>query len=93
MVRLMLLWLPILLSSAFVFVVSALIHMVLPWHKSDYRKLPEEDRVMDALRPFSISPGEYMMPMPASMKARSWSERLGQLCAQVRGWETAAPPS
>jgi hypothetical protein len=29
------LWLPILLSAVIVFVVSSLIHMVPPWHKSD----------------------------------------------------------
>ena len=44
------LWLPILLSAVFVFMASSLIHMVLPWHKSDYPKLPNEQEVMDALR-------------------------------------------
>jgi len=42
--------LPILLSAVIVFVASSILHMVLPYHKSDYRKLPEEDRVLDALR-------------------------------------------
>ncbi len=44
------LWLPILLSAVIVFVASSVIHMATPWHKSDYPKLPNEDRVMDALR-------------------------------------------
>jgi hypothetical protein len=60
------LWLPILLSSVLVFVVSSIIHMASPWHKSDYPKVPDEDRVMDALRPFGIPPGDYMMPRPSS---------------------------
>src|SRR6266568_880162 len=60
------LWLPIVLSAVLVFVVSSLIHMVTPWHKSDYPRLPNEDRVMDALRPLAIPPGDYMMPRPAS---------------------------
>ncbi len=68
MTTLDMLWLPILLSSVFVFVVSSVIHMVLPWHKGDYRKVPNEDKVMDALRPFAIPPGDYMMPRAASMK-------------------------
>jgi len=34
------LWLPILLSSVFVFLVSSLIHMATPWHKGEYPKLP-----------------------------------------------------
>ena len=60
------LWLPILLSAVLVFVVSSIIHMASPWHKSDYPKLPNEERVMDALRPLAIPPGDYMMPRPSS---------------------------
>lgn len=60
--------LPILLSAVFVFIVSSVIHMMLPWHKSDYAKMPNEDKVMDALRPFSIPPGDYMLPRPESMQ-------------------------
>ncbi len=61
------LWLPILLSSVIVFVVSSIIHMASPWHKSDYPRLQNEDKVMDALRPLNIPPGEYMMPRPSGM--------------------------
>ena len=64
MVSLMSLWLPILLSAVFVFVASSVIHMVLPYHHSDYRKLPGEDETMDALRRLNIPPGDYMMPRP-----------------------------
>lgn len=60
------LWLPILLSSVVVFLVSSAIHMATPWHKSDYGKVPNEDRVTAALRPFAIPPGDYMVPRPAS---------------------------
>jgi hypothetical protein len=56
------LWLPILVSAVLVFVASAVIHMAPLWHKSDYPKVPHEDRVMDALRPFAIPPGDYMLP-------------------------------
>jgi len=62
------LWLPILVSAVFVFVASSVIHMALPWHKGDCRGLPNEDEVMDALRPFSLTPGDYMIPRPGSMK-------------------------
>jgi hypothetical protein len=60
------LWLPILLSSAIVFVVSSLIHMASPWHKGDYPKVPNEDKLRDALRPLAIPPGDYMVPRPSS---------------------------
>jgi hypothetical protein len=61
------LWLPILLSSVFVFIVSSIIHMASPWHKTDYPKMPNEEAVMDALRPLAIPPGDYFFPKPASM--------------------------
>lgn len=68
MVEVQALWLPILLSAVFVFALSSVIHMFTPWHKGDYPKIPNEDRVMDALRPLSIPPGDYMFPRPASMQ-------------------------
>jgi len=66
MVSLGALWLPILVAAALVFVASSLIHMVLPYHRSDYGKVVAEDQVMDALRPFAIAPGDYMVPCPTS---------------------------
>lgn len=67
MVYLDALWLPILISAVFVFVASSVLHMALPWHKSDYRKLPSEDEVMESLRGYAIPPGDYMVPRPSSM--------------------------
>lgn len=63
MVPLTALWLPILLSAVLVFIASSLIHMAIPIHKNDYRKLPDEDRVLDALRTTGITPGRgYIFP-------------------------------
>lgn len=66
------LWLPIVLSAVAVFVVSSLVHMLLDmvvgWHKHDFRPLPNQDAVMDALRPFGIAPGDYVLPRPGDMK-------------------------
>lgn len=50
MVSLTSLWLPILVSAVIVFVASSIIHMVLPYHRSDMRKLAQEDEVLAALR-------------------------------------------
>jgi hypothetical protein len=61
------LWLPILASAVLVFVVSCVIHMFTPWHKGDYRKIPDQDKVMDLLRPLNIPPGDYMVPRCDSM--------------------------
>ena len=57
MVYLTQLWLPIVISAVIVFVASSILHMVLPFHKSDYRKLPDEEKVMDALRAAGVTPG------------------------------------
>lgn len=62
------LWLPVVLSAVFVFVLSSVIHMALPWHKNDYPALANEGQVLDALRPLAIAPGDYMMPRPTSTK-------------------------
>ncbi len=61
------LWLPILLSAVFVFIVSSIIHMVIGYHAGDYKKLPNEDAVMSSLRDQGIAPGDYVMPKPSSM--------------------------
>jgi hypothetical protein len=68
MVSLSALWLPVLLSAVIVFVASSIIHMVLSYHKNDVKKVPREEDVMGALRPFNLPPGDYAMPRPASMK-------------------------
>ncbi len=73
------LWLPILISAVITFFASWLVHMVLPYHRSDFRRLPEEDKVMDALRAFDLKPGEYMMPCgtgPESMKDPAFLEKF-----------------
>jgi hypothetical protein len=57
------LWLPILLSAVFVFLLSAVIHMALPWHKNDFKQMPDEDKIRAALRPFNVPPGDYMLPL------------------------------
>jgi len=66
-----LLWLPILLSSVIVFIASSIIHMGPFWHKSDYPKVPNEDKLMDAVRPLAIPPGDYMVPRPSPAEMRS----------------------
>ncbi len=62
------LWLPILLSTVFVFIASSIIHMGPFWHRGDYPRLPNEDAVTSALRPLAIPPGDYLMPRALDMK-------------------------
>ncbi len=75
------LWMPILVSAVAVFIVSSIMHMVLPWHRDEYPPLPDEDGVMDALRPMKIPPGDYMVPRAGSMKdyaSPAFAEKLAQ---------------
>ena len=51
--------LPILVSAVVVFVASSVIHMVLGYHKSDVKKVPDEDAAQDAFRRLGIAPGDY----------------------------------
>jgi len=66
MVPVMSLWLPILISTVLVFFASSFLHMVLPWHRKDFGKLPDEDAVTEALRKSGVGRGEYMFPCPSS---------------------------
>jgi hypothetical protein len=67
MVPLASLWIPILVSAVLVFVVSSVIHMLLPVHKNDFRKLPKEDEALEAMGKLGIEPGDYMFPLCSSM--------------------------
>ena len=62
------LWLPIVLAAVLVFVASSLIHMVLKYHASDYRALPNEDAVRAAIRAANLPPGQYFFPHVGDMK-------------------------
>jgi len=70
---------PIILSAVIVFVASSIIHMALPWHKSDYPKVPNEERVRDALRPLAIPPGDYMIPRASSMQDMKSPEFIAKM--------------
>jgi hypothetical protein len=96
MVPIMSLWIPILLSAVAVFVASSLIHMVLPYHKSDYAKLESEDEVMEALRKAKVTSGDYMFPRPASpsaMKEPAFLEKLKRGPAGLMTIRTNASPN
>ena len=70
------LWLPILLAAVLVFLASWLIHMLLPYHRTDVAKLPDEEPARDVLRP--VPPGDYVIPhagSPSAMGSPEWIEK------------------
>ncbi len=71
--------LPIVLSAIVVFVVSSILHMVLTYHRNDYKRVPDENAVMDALRPFNLPPGDYLVPAagsPAAMRSEDFKAKV-----------------
>jgi hypothetical protein len=70
---------PIVVSAVVVFFASFVTHTLLSYHWSDYRKLPAEDDVMDALRRFNLPTGDFMVPNPQStahMKSKEFQEKV-----------------
>jgi len=80
MVSLAALWLPILISAVIVFVASSIMHTVLPYHRSDYHQLPDEDKVLAALRAAGPKRGFYTLPYctPKEMKSPAMVEKYKQ---------------
>jgi len=79
MVSVLSLWLPILLSAVAVFLASSVIHMVLSYHRTDFRGVPDENSALAAMRSLGLEPGDYMMPYPASeagMKDPAFMEKM-----------------
>jgi hypothetical protein len=96
MVPLLSLWLPILVSAVIVFVASFLMHMVLPYHWSDHRRLPKEDEAMEALRRLGLPPGDYAVPnagSPKGMKTPEFAEKLKKGPVMFATVLPSGPPS
>ena len=79
MVPIAALWIPILLSAVIVFVVSSIIHMMLPYHRTDFGRIPDEDKVMEGLRKFNVPPGDYLMPCAGSPKEMGTPEFIEKM--------------
>lgn len=56
------LWMPIVLGTLVAWIASALIHMALKYHDSDYQKLANEDEVRAAIKAGSPSLGVHSYP-------------------------------
>ena len=80
MVSLAALWLPIVLSSVFVFIASSMMHTVLKYHQSDCHKLSDEASFLAALRANNPTPGLYIFPFsaPKDMKSPEMVEKYKQ---------------
>jgi hypothetical protein len=80
MVALASLWLPIVVSAVAVFVLSSIVWMVLPYHKTDWKGVANEPAFLEALRAQKLAGGMYMFPFcaPADMKKPEVKARFEQ---------------
>lgn len=80
MVPLSALWVPIVLSAVIVFIASSIMHVVLPYHRGDYKKVPDEDKALSALRAAGLTRGLYVFPFcqPKEMKSPAMAEKYRQ---------------
>jgi hypothetical protein len=90
-VSILALWLPIVVSAVLVFVVSSLVHMVFTYHRSDYRKLPNEAATLGALRGAGLAPGSYHFPHAPSMKEAGSPEMIAKFKEGPVGILTVIP--
>lgn len=96
MVSLMSLVVPMLVSAVVVFIASAILHMVIPFHKNDYRKVPREDEFLTAMRQFDLPPGDYVVPHaegPAAMKDPAFVEKRAKGPTIIMTLTPGATPS
>jgi hypothetical protein len=74
------LWMPIVLSAVVLFFASFVAWTVLPHHESDFRKAPNEEKLMATVRELNLPPGSYMFPWCShqEMKNPAMQERYKQ---------------
>jgi hypothetical protein len=76
------LWMPIVVSAVIVHFASFLAWMVLPHHRSDFRRLPDEDATLDALKKQGVTSGQYSFPHcanPKEMKTPEFQRKMKEL--------------
>jgi hypothetical protein len=90
------LWLPTLLSAVAVFLLSFLLHMLLPWHRRDYKAVPNEAQFMDAARPLAIPPGDYLVPCaggPSALRSPEFVEKMTRGPVMILTVRPNGPPA
>lgn len=93
MVALSSLWLPIIVASVLVFLVSFILWAMLPgWHSADVRAVTYESELSDALGRQHLSPGFYGLPKPANREAAKSEEYRKKLQAGPVAWITVVRP-
>jgi hypothetical protein len=85
------LWMPIVVSAVFIFILSAILHMVFKYHHADFRPLPDEASVLDKLRSAGVTPGLYHFPYCANHKDMGTEEMKAKMEKGPVGLMTVFP--
>lgn len=70
------LWIPILAASAFCFIASAVLWMMGPHHKGDWKGAPDQEGVMKVLRDAGATEGAYMFPYADRSNKTAFEEKM-----------------
>ena len=86
------LWLPIVLNGIALFIASSIAWTVLPHHFSDWKKVDQEDNLIDTVDSMNLPAGAYMFPFAADQKAQTSKEFQERYAKGPRGilmvWNT-----
>ena len=98
MVPLTLLLVPIVLSAVVVFFASFIIHMVLGYHRTDLRKLPDkqEDEILAVVGRLNLPAADYGIPHPGSpdrMKDPAFVAKMTRGPLVLMNVSPGAPPA
>lgn len=87
------LWLPIVVSTAAVWMASFLAWMVVGHHKNDWKEVPNEHEFIETVKRMGISPGSYGFPdfrrcagMSKEQKHAKWEEMQKSPMGLLRVW-------
>ena len=76
-VSLLALWLPIIVAAVIVFIAGFILNTVLPHHRTDFARLPDEDKVRETVQ--GLAQGQYRFPYASSsaeMKDPAYQEKV-----------------
>ncbi len=83
------LWLPIIASAVVVFIGGSVVWMAMPWHKTEWKKTPDEEAVRAALK--GTEPGMYTVPNCKDMAAMKEPEMQQKFVEGPQAFITVVP--
>ena len=79
------LWLPILIATVVLWLMSFLFWAVVPHHFGDRKQVADEDALMEYIRQANIAPGNYFFPYAATSKTQNSKEYAEKYTNGPRG--------